>query len=285
MKTVQDIPKEIAMSRMKLVMAAAIAAVAVQLLCVHSASAASGANAANAAADDTAPKPPIKAGGPGVSPDDTAPRTAMVVQDNVAMRAAAKDSSPAQAQLWRGEALEIRGERPDHFQVYDYRRERGGFVRKSALLPLSGAAAQPASLLAALRVVRQQPGMESLGVGLAAAYVQAASVAQINGVEGAEALDAMGTLAEARRARMNARLLHTPVWRISTRLRQYVVSSGSRRSTLSRTFARHWSICSRWGGVATGSRQSTRVSASAARAFCSADATGIASTRRKASPS
>ena len=196
MKTVQDIPKEIAMSRMKLVMAAAIAAVAVQLLCVHSASAASGANAANAAADDTAPKPPIKAGGPGVSPDDTGPRTAMVVQDNVAMRAAAKDSSPAQAQLWRGEALEIRGERPDHFQVYDYRRERGGFVRKSALLPLSGAAAQPASLLAALRVVRQQPGMESLGVGLAAAYVQAASVAQINGVEGAEALDAMGTLAE-----------------------------------------------------------------------------------------
>ena len=182
-----DIPKEIAMSRMKLVMAAAIAAVAVQLLCVHS---------ANAATDDIAPKPPIKAGAKGVSPDDAAPRTAMVVQDNVAMRAAAKDSSPAQAQLWRGEALEIRGERPDHFQVYDYRRERGGFVRKSALLPLGGAAGQPESLLAALRVVRQQPGMESLGVGLAAAYVQAASVAQINGVDGAEALDAMGTLAE-----------------------------------------------------------------------------------------
>ncbi len=185
-----DIPREIAMSRMKLVMAAAIAAVAVQLLCVHS------ANAASAAVDDAAPKPPIKAGAKGVSPDDAAPRTALVVQDNVAMRAASKDSSPAQAQLWRGEALEIRGERPDHFQVYDYRRERGGFVRKSALLPLSGAAAQPESLLAALRVVRQQPGMESLGVGLAAAYVQAASVAQINGVEGAEALDAMGTLAE-----------------------------------------------------------------------------------------
>ncbi len=111
-------------------------------------------------------------------------------------RAAAKDSSPAQAQLWRGEALEIRGERPDHFQVYDYRRERGGFVRKTALLPLNGPAAQPDALLAALRVVRQQPGAESLGLGLAAAYVQAASAAQMNGVDGAEVLDAMGTLAE-----------------------------------------------------------------------------------------
>ena len=177
------------MCRMKLVMAAAIAAVAVQLLCVQSANA---ANAANAATEDTAPKPPIKR----VSPDDAAPRTALVVQDNVAMRAAAKDSSPAQAQLWRGEALEIRGERPDHFQVYDYRRERGGFVRKTALLPLNGPAAQPDALLAALRVVRQQPGSESLGLGLAAAYVQSASATQMNGADGAEALDAMGTLAE-----------------------------------------------------------------------------------------
>ncbi|MFX1681650.1 hypothetical protein PV762_20725 [Mitsuaria sp. CC2] len=175
------------MCRMKLVMAAAIAAVAVQLLCVHSANA-----AINATAEDTAPKPPIKR----VSPDDAAPRTALVVQDNVAMRAAAKDSSPAQAQLWRGEALEIRGERPDHFQVYDYRRERGGFVRKTALLPLNGPAAQPDALLAALRVVRQQPGSESLGLGLAAAYVQSASATQMNGADGAEALDAMGTLAE-----------------------------------------------------------------------------------------
>ncbi|UXH77973.1 hypothetical protein [Roseateles amylovorans] len=122
--------------------------------------------------------------------------TALVVQDAVALRAAAKDSAPVQAQLWRGEALEIRGERLDHFQVYDYRRERGGFVRKSQLLPLDGAAAEPAALLAALRLVRQQPGAESLGLGLAAAYVQAASVEQMNGGGGAEALEAMGQSAE-----------------------------------------------------------------------------------------
>ncbi|MDH0864018.1 hypothetical protein [Mitsuaria sp. GD03876] len=179
------------MCRMKLVMAAAIAAVAVQLLCVHTASA---ATPGAAAAEDTAPKPPIKRADAGA--DGATVRTALVVQDNVAMRASARDGAPAQAQLWRGEALEIRGERPDHFQVYDYRRERGGYVRKAALLPLAGPAAQPQALLAALRVVRQQTGAESLGLGLAAAYIQAASAEQVNGADGAEALDAMGTLAE-----------------------------------------------------------------------------------------
>eukprot|EP01136_Pigoraptor_vietnamica_P009625 Opistho-1_new@46363 len=59
---------------------------------------------------------------------------ALVLQDAVALRAAARDSAPAQAQLWRGEALEIRGERLDYWQVYDYRRERGGYVRKTQLL-------------------------------------------------------------------------------------------------------------------------------------------------------
>ncbi|WP_343629017.1 hypothetical protein [Roseateles sp.] len=186
------------MRRLKLVMAAAIAAVAVQLMCVHSADAATppppAAPLVVGASDGSAPKPPIKR----AAPDEASAgsRTAIVLWDNVAMRAAAKDSAPAQSQLWRGEALEIRGERPDHFQVYDYRRERGGFVRKSALLPLTGAAAQPDALLAALRVVRQQSGGESLGIGLAAAYVQAASADQMNAATGAEALDAMGTLAE-----------------------------------------------------------------------------------------
>ncbi|WAC74378.1 hypothetical protein OU995_06575 [Roseateles sp. SL47] len=122
--------------------------------------------------------------------------TALVVQDNVALRAAAKDSAPVQAQLARGEALEIRGERFDHFQVYDYRRERGGFVRKSQVMTLEGGAGEPSALLATLRLVRQQPGAESLGLGLAAAYVQAATAEQMNGAAGVEVLDAMGSLSE-----------------------------------------------------------------------------------------
>lgn len=122
--------------------------------------------------------------------------SALVVQDQVALRGAARDSAPSQAQLWRGEALEIRGERLDHWQVYDYRRERGGFVRKSQLLVLDGPAAEPAALLAALRLVRQQPGAEALGLGLAAAYAQSASAEQMAAPGGVEALDALGTLAE-----------------------------------------------------------------------------------------
>ena len=56
---------------------------------------------------------------------------AIVVQDQAALRAAPRDSAPQQALLWQGEVVEVRGERLDYLQVYDYRRERGGFVRAS----------------------------------------------------------------------------------------------------------------------------------------------------------
>lgn len=123
---------------------------------------------------------------------------ALVLQDQVALRGAARESAPAQAQLWRGEALEIRGERLDYYQVYDYRRERGGYVRKTQLLRTGTRPTDAADLLAALSLVRHQPGAEALGLGLglAAAYVQAAPAQTLAGAAGAEALDAMGSLAE-----------------------------------------------------------------------------------------
>lgn len=147
--------------------------------------------------------------------------TALVLQDQAALRAAARDAAPSQAALWRGEAVEIRGERLDYYQVYDYRRERGGFVRKGQVLPLDGPAAEPAALLAALRLVRLQPGAESLGLGLAAAYVQQASAEQMAGPGGIEALDALGTLAERladRASRSNAARLDTPQTSTDTQL-------------------------------------------------------------------
>lgn len=147
--------------------------------------------------------------------------TALVLQDQAALRAAARDAAPSQAALWRGEAVEIRGERLDFYQVYDYRRERGGFVRKGQILPLEGPAAEPAALLAALRLVRLQPGAESLGLGLAAAYVQQASAEQMAGPGGIEALDALGTLAERlaeRASRSNAAKLDTPQTSTDTQL-------------------------------------------------------------------
>ncbi|HEY4079610.1 MAG TPA: hypothetical protein VGM81_02850 [Burkholderiaceae bacterium] len=120
-----------------------------------------------------------------------AAQTALVVQDGAMLRAAARDSSPQQAQLARGEALEIRAERLDYWQVWDYRRERGGFVRKSQAMVL---ASDAPTLLAQLRLTMPQEGNEGLGVALAAAYVQAATPAELASATGAEVLDDLGQL-------------------------------------------------------------------------------------------
>ena len=62
---------------------------------------------------------------------------AIVIHDRAALRAAPRGTAPANALLWQGETLEIRGERLDYLQVYDYRRERGGFVLASELQRIS----------------------------------------------------------------------------------------------------------------------------------------------------
>jgi len=123
------------------------------------------------------------------------PRAGLVSQDSP-LRGAPRDTASLQAQLGRGEALEIRAERGDHWQVWDYRRERGGWLRKSQVLVLPRGEGATAELLSQLRLARQQWGTEGLGLGLAAAYVQAATPAELAGAGGAEALDAMGTFAE-----------------------------------------------------------------------------------------
>ena len=120
-----------------------------------------------------------------------AAQTALVVQDGAMLRAAARDSSPQQAQLARGEALEIRAERLDYWQVWDYRRERGGFIRKSQAMVLAGDAP---TLLAQLRLTLPQEGNEGLGLALAAAYIQAATPAELASATGAEVLDDLGQL-------------------------------------------------------------------------------------------
>ncbi|MFG6485670.1 hypothetical protein ACG04R_03240 [Roseateles sp. BYS78W] len=123
------------------------------------------------------------------------PRAGLVSQDSP-LRGAPRDTASLQAQLGRGEALEIRAERGDHWQVWDYRRERGGWLRKSQVLVMPRGDGATAELLSQLRLARQQWGTEGLGLGLAAAYVQAATPAELAGPGGAEALDAFGTFAE-----------------------------------------------------------------------------------------
>lgn len=122
--------------------------------------------------------------------------TAIVTTDQAALRALPRDSAPQQAQLWQGELLEVRGERLDHLQVWDHRRERGGFVKASQVKRTGLAPAEAPELLAVLRFVRDAPGSEALGIGLAAAWLQAAPAETVRGEAGAEVLDALGSLAD-----------------------------------------------------------------------------------------
>ena len=125
-----------------------------------------------------------------------APVIAIVTQDQVSLRSGPRDSAKPHAVLWQGEAVEVRGERMDYLQVYDYRRERGGFVRASQVRRLALTPEEAPELLAVVRHLRGTSGAEALGIGFAAAYVQAAPAEVLNGTDGIQALDALGTFAE-----------------------------------------------------------------------------------------
>ncbi|HYD75210.1 hypothetical protein [Ramlibacter sp.] len=130
--------------------------------------------------------------------------TALVTADHAVLRAAARDSAPLQAQLRPGELLEVRGERLDHLQVWDHRRERGGFVRASQVRRLAGTPGEAPELLAVLRFVQDAPGREALGIGLAAAWLQAAPAEAVSGQAGIEVLAALGTMADRLAQRASA---------------------------------------------------------------------------------
>jgi hypothetical protein len=127
---------------------------------------------------------------------------AIVTQDQTTLRAAPRSTSQQQALLWQGEAVEIRGEKMDYLQVYDYQRERGGFVRANQLRRLALAPERAPELLAVVRFLQNTAGSEALGIAFAAAYIQAAPAEVLAGPDGIAALDAIGTMADrlARRA-------------------------------------------------------------------------------------
>ena len=122
----------------------------------------------------------------------SAPRYALVTQDAVPLRSGAKSGGTPLALLTQGELLELRGDRLDYLQVYDLSRERGGYVRANAVRSLTLAPDEAPELLALVRFLRDRGGSESLGLGMAAAYLKAAPAGSIN----AEVFDAMGTMAE-----------------------------------------------------------------------------------------
>ena len=128
--------------------------------------------------------------------------TAIITKDQAALRAAPRASARQQAVLWQGEMVEVRGERMDYLQVYDYKRERGGFMHASLVRRAKLVAEEAPELLSIVRFLRDTPGAEAMGIGFAVAYVQAAPAETLQGEAGTELLDALGGFADrlARRA-------------------------------------------------------------------------------------
>lgn len=117
---------------------------------------------------------------------------AIVVEDHAALRAAPRSSAAELARLWQGDVLEVRGERAGYLNVYDYRRERGGYVRGDAARPVELSESAAPGLLAVLRFLRESRGSEALGISYGAAYLRAVPPQAIT----AEPFDAIARMAE-----------------------------------------------------------------------------------------
>jgi hypothetical protein len=117
---------------------------------------------------------------------------AIVVQDHASLRAAPRSSAAELTRLWQGDVLEVRGEHAGYLKVYDYRRERGGYLRGDSARAVELSEAAAPELLAVLRFLRGSRGSEALGISYGAAYLKAAAAQAIT----AEPFDAMAQMAE-----------------------------------------------------------------------------------------
>src|SRR5215468_8441452 len=95
---------------------------------------------------------------------------AVVGNVHVPLRAAPERTAALQATLWKGDWLEVRGERKGWLKVYDHRHERPGWIdRKMARVVELDDAAAP-QLRAVVDFLKDTPGSESLGIAYAALY-------------------------------------------------------------------------------------------------------------------
>jgi hypothetical protein len=117
---------------------------------------------------------------------------AIVTQNQVALRAAPRDSAPQQAMLWQGEALDVRDARGDYLLVYDLKLEREGYIRSNQVRLTTLRPEEAPELLAVVRFLRDTPGSEALGISYAAAYLKAIPASAMT----AEPLDALGNMAQ-----------------------------------------------------------------------------------------
>jgi hypothetical protein len=117
---------------------------------------------------------------------------AIVVLDHTPIRAAPNSSAAELTALSQGDVLEMRDERAGYLKVYNYRRERGGYVRADAVRAVGGTEADAPQLLAVLRFLRDSPGSEALGISYGAAYLKAVPARDLT----AEPFDALARMAE-----------------------------------------------------------------------------------------
>jgi hypothetical protein len=117
---------------------------------------------------------------------------AIVVQDHTPIRAAPSSSAAELTALSQGDVLEIRGGRAGYLKVYNYRRERGGYLRADTVRPVGLNETDAPQLLAVLRFLRETPGSEALGISYGAAYLKAAPARTLT----AEPFDAIARMAE-----------------------------------------------------------------------------------------
>jgi len=117
---------------------------------------------------------------------------AIVVQDRTPLRAAPGPRATELTTLWQGEVLEVRDERAGYLKGYNYRRERGGYVKTEAVRAISLSESDAPALLAVLRFLRDAAGSEALGISYGAAYLKAAPAGALT----AEPLDAIARMAE-----------------------------------------------------------------------------------------
>jgi hypothetical protein len=117
---------------------------------------------------------------------------AIVVQDHTSLRAAPRSDGTELTALWQGDVVEVRGERADYLKVYEYRRERGGYLKREALRPLGLTETDAPELLTVLRFLRERRGSEALGISYGAAYLKAVPARALT----AEPFDAIARMAE-----------------------------------------------------------------------------------------